>query len=557
MSSIQFFKQTEITDKNPIFSVTRTIIETAFYGNNVTQVSSLSEAYHLAKKAPDVIVTDLPVRHTEELGLPSDTKVLVSSDGEIVGRTAAARRVIGHAGIDEAYHDKLLREAVFQVGTKECYSGDVYVGLDKEFTMQAHILLPKEYAANLYTYLLNFQIVQEALGFYANSDPIPEGDIFVLADPDWSHPDFPHGLVLVDSEHNCAAVLGLRYFGELKKATLTLAWAAAHRNGFIACHGGMKQYATSTGNYTMAAFGLSGSGKSTITLAKHDGKYAIKVLHDDAFVISKEKCSTTALEPSYFDKTQDYPSSSEELSHVVTAQNVGVTLNENGEKVLVTEDIRNGNGRSIKSRYATENRVDHLSENVDGIFWIMKDDSLPPVVKVNDPCLAAIFGVTLATKRSTAENIVKAKANVDQLVIEPFANPFRSYPLGEDYQDFLELFQKGQTDCYILNTGVYEDNDVTPKHTLSSIEKIVEGTAEFKTFGPLKDLSYLPIEGHEPPFESAEYIEKLIGRIETRLSFIQKRKTINEGYDRLPNEAEKQLLQLLEELAAYKDSLTN
>ncbi|MGG5331492.1 phosphoenolpyruvate carboxykinase (ATP) [Enterococcus sp. AZ163] len=555
MSSIQHFKQTDITIANPIFSSTRTIIETAFYGNNVTTVSSLSEAYQLAQNSQDVVVTDLPVRHAEELGLPTDTKVLVSNDGEIVGRTAAARRIIGHSDIDQAYYDKILREAVFQIGAKECYKGSVFVGLDQEFSMQSHLMLPKKYAANLYTYLLNFQMAQESVSFYPNSEAIPEGDIYLLADPDWKHPDFPNGLVVVDSRHNCTAVLGLRYFGELKKATLTLAWATAHRNGFIACHGGMKQYCTANRNYTMAAFGLSGSGKSTITLAKHQNKYDIKVLHDDAFVISKEKGSTTALEPSYFDKTQDYTSSSEELSYVVTAQNVGITLNENGNKVLVTEDIRNGNGRSIKSRFATENRVDHLDEKIDGIFWIMKDDSLPPVMKVNDPCLAAVFGVTLATKRSTAENIVNAKA--DQLVIEPFANPFRSFPLAEDYQDFLELFQKKQTDCYMLNTGVFEGNDVTPQHTLSSIEKIVENTAEFKTFGPLKALSYLPIDGHVPPFEDANYIQKLIERFETRLSFIQRRKTINDGYDRLPNETEKQLIILLEELAAYKETLSN
>ena len=38
------------------------------------------------------------------------------------------------------------------------------------------------------------------------------------------------------------------------------------------------------------------------------------------------------------------------------------------------------------------------------LFWIMKDDSLPPIIKINDPVLAASFGATL-TKRSDAENI--------------------------------------------------------------------------------------------------------------------------------------------------------
>ena len=34
----------------------------------------------------------------------------------------------------------------------------------------------------------------------------------------------------------------MRYFGELKKGTLTLAWSIANRNGYACCHGGQKRY---------------------------------------------------------------------------------------------------------------------------------------------------------------------------------------------------------------------------------------------------------------------------------------------------------------------------
>ncbi len=44
-----------------------------------------------------------------------------------------------------------------------------------------------------------------------------EGDLYIFCDPEWTHEAFPNGLVLFDSLHNTAAVLGLRYFGELKK----------------------------------------------------------------------------------------------------------------------------------------------------------------------------------------------------------------------------------------------------------------------------------------------------------------------------------------------------
>ena len=82
----------------------------------------------------------------------------------------------------------------------------------------------------------------------------------------------------------------------------------------------------------MAAFGLSGSGKSTITLAEHGGKYEIKVLHDDAFVINQTNGASTALEPSYFDKTQDYPLTNPNVRYFITCQNVGVTLDEKGKR---------------------------------------------------------------------------------------------------------------------------------------------------------------------------------------------------------------------------------
>ena len=76
-------------------------------------------------------------------------------------------------------------------------------------------------------------------------------------------------------------ILGMRYFGEHKKGTLTLAWSLANRFDYVACHGGMKRYNLDNGkSYTIGVFGLSGSGKSTLTHEKHDGRYDISILHD-------------------------------------------------------------------------------------------------------------------------------------------------------------------------------------------------------------------------------------------------------------------------------------
>ncbi|WP_430609252.1 phosphoenolpyruvate carboxykinase (ATP) [Enterococcus sp. DIV0876] len=548
MATIGVFSHKDITSKNNFFSSFKVLIESAFYGNNVTWIKDLDAAYHLAKDAPGAVVTDMPVTHTEELGLPHDAKVIVFNDGKVVGRTAAARRIIGQPGIDKGMYEAVLRDALFQGTRKKFYSVEVVVGLDNEFMVKSHLLLPENYETNLYSYLLNFQLMSQKWSEeYQSSKTFPETDIFLYADPDWSHPDFPHGLTLFDPEHNVAAVLGLNYFGELKKATLTLAWATAHRNGFLACHGGMKQYLLPNKKFTMAAFGLSGSGKSTITLAQHKGKYDIKVLHDDAFVINQTSGAATALEPSYFDKTEDYPLTHPNVQYFVTCQNVGVTIYDKGKKVIVTQDIRNGNGRTVKSRYATPNRVDHLHSAIDAIFWIMKDDSLPPVVKIDDPTLAAVFGLTLATKRTTAEHIIGA-INMDELVIEPYANPFRVYPLGEDFMQFTQLFKENQTACYILNTGFFKDKKITPEVTLNAIEKLVEGVAEFKNFGVVTEMSYFPIKGFEVDFEDATYVTLLKARMEKRLDYILAQDTENDGYNKLPKEVALSMKKVISEL---------
>jgi len=208
---------------------------------------------------------------------------------------------------------------------------------------------------------------------------------------------------------------------------LTLGWSVGNRQGYAACHGGLKKYEFNGSHYVAAFFGLSGSGKSTLTHAKHGGKYDITIVHDDALVINLENLSSIALEPSYFDKTSDYPLTSDDNKFLLTIQNCGTTVDEDGKLVPVMEDVRNGNGRAIKSKLWSPNRVDKIEEPLNAIFWIMKDPILPPIVKIEDPVLASTMGATLATKRTTAEKLLPG-VDPEALVFEPYANPFRTIP---------------------------------------------------------------------------------------------------------------------------------
>ena len=233
----------------------------------------------------------------------------------------------------------------------------------------------------------------------------------------------------------------------------------------------------------VAVIGPSGSGKSTLTHAKHGGKYPITVLHDDAFIINTDTCSSVALEPTYFDKTSDYPTGCPDNEYLLAAQNCSCTMDENGKIQLVTEDIRNGNGRAIKSKLWSPNRVDKIDAPVNAIFWIMKDPTIPPVIKLKGSALASVMGATLATKTSTAERVA-AGTDLNALRIVPYANPFRTYPLVNDYEKFKKLVEEKNVDCYIVNTGDFMGTKVKPADTLGILETIVEGKCGDSGFVP-------------------------------------------------------------------------
>lgn len=537
---------------------TRAIIEGAFYGNNVVRINTLREAYELAKNSPGTVVTDMPVYRGEEFGLPEDAKVLLFNDGSITGRYAAARRITGKQGTNCARLDKLVMDAIYDARWKTLYHAEVYIGLDPEFMCKAHLLIPEGEENLLYNWMINFQYMSDQyVKMYKNSKPVGDGkepDIYIFSDPQWTgtdQTDICDGkcLCYFNTETNCAAILGMRYFGEHKKGTLTLGWAIANRNGYASCHGGQKEITRTDGSKFVAAFfGLSGSGKSTLTHNKHNNKYpSIKILHDDAFIINTDTCSSIAMEPTYFDKTADYPIGSPDNKYLITAQNCSATLDSDGKVVLVTEDIRNGNGRAIKSKLWSPNRVDKIESPVNAIFWIMKDPTIPPIVRLKGAELASVMGATLATKRSTAERLAPG-VDPNALVVEPYANPFRTYPLVNDYEKFKKLVAEKNVDCYIVNTGDFMGKKVKKEDTLGVIEAVVDGTAQFKKWGPFSDIEIYEWEGFVPDMNDPEYVAQLKARMNDRLNYVKNLEEAEGGFNKLPADALAAIQKVVDEL---------
>lgn len=510
----------------------RAIIESGMHANSVRK-TTMAELYELATKQPEVVATSQPMYKPAEFGLPKHAVVLVSYDGSVVGRTARARLLVRNFGKTESDTiQALLRESVYQFNKRPGLLLEGIVGLHPDFMVKAMLVSPATDAKNMLDWGLNFcPFIKPWSDSYAKSRLIDEPHIIAFADPEWSHPDYPHGCVIIDEISNCIAILGLRYFGERKKGTLTLAWTMGVRQNMVACHGGIKKIGNKP---PVAVFGLSGSGKSSITNSlDHEGLLTksekVTVIHDDAFLIDLENNYSVALEPSLFDKTDAVAFDDMQLKYFYSAQNVAVTALPDGSKRMVNGDVRNSNGRCIKSR-AMFTHCEHC-ERPGMLIWLQKDTSLPPISKVTGTSLAVAMGASLSTMRAKGVENVDAR-ELKKLIIEPFANPFRVHSLLEDCEQFRKLFKMG-CQCFIMNThafGVGDDLADIPKElSLAIVTELVRGNIEWrewqtfsglqvpkngkKLFGPNFDKTYRPT-------RTPHYLQFLRDRMQDRITFL-------------------------------------
>ena len=134
------------------------------------------------------------------------------------------------------------------------------------------------------------------------------------------------------------------------------------------------------------------------------------------------------------------------------------------------------------------------------------------------------------------------------LVVEPYANPFRTYPLANDYEKFKKLVAEKNVACYIINTGDFMGKKVQKEDTLGILEAVVEGRAEFKPWGPFSDIEIFEWEGFVPDMNDPEYVSQLKARMNDRVNEIKEFAVAKEGYDKLPDDALEALERVVKEL---------
>lgn len=471
-STYEFYKS-DLSHIPPL----RAMAETLLCDRKVRKVTA-AEAYELALKQWDVMETDQPIypAAAKRLGLKEGAKVLNNCQGRIVGRTAQARRFYNRLnGPDQRKVLGDLREAVSDMQQRELIKAEAIVGLDQDLMIKATIIGGEDDAANIFNWLVNFTPFEELKDKYEQSAKLPIQDIIIIGDNLWRNDDpFYHNqgnpqLALVDEEANVIYNFGMRYFGERKKGTLTLAWTSGIRVGMAACHGGIKEIdfkgcadedVKKIGKRSIAFFGLSGTGKSSHTNSHDNGGtlpegFSKSVLHDDAFQIDIENRVCRVWEPTLFDKTDSRPIGHPDWEYVVSVMNHGAIEIE-GKVLPIGQDVRNPNGRALIDRDLLGKYVNRCSFP-EIMCWLMKDTCLPPVIRFTDTHLAVAMGAALMTKRNLAENV--SEEELKKLVFIPYANPFRVYELWKDVEAFIKVFGNGATGYSFNSVGFWKSSD--------------------------------------------------------------------------------------------------
>ncbi len=480
-SSIDYYSQSPHGIED--ISMLRAIAETAWNtGIDIEKpLIALNDVYELVLKQPNIASTDLPMYEgvIKRLNLRPDARVFVDNHGAIVGRKAKARVFYNLAPVTITEKltlpkrdiQEIARDAIFDMQRRSTIiRASSVVGTHPDFMIRSNYLTCEEDSANVFQWLINFTPYEgENVERYKKSKLLDVQDIFIVADPVWNsrnkHPNkefeefFRDGMVIVDPYHNIIFNMGMRYIGERKKGTLTLGWTSAMRLGGVACHGGIKTVDFSETSSPelhekkIAFFGLSGSGKSSHTNSLTNDNTLPKgvkttVHHDDAFVVFPKDKVCYVLEPTLFDKMDQRGLNHEEWKYCISAQNCAVFLHE-GKRLPIGQDLKNPNSRAMLDR----DLLKYYSDSTgfpDAICWLMKDSTLPPIVRFDDLFLGLAMGATLMTKRTAAENVPRSE--MTKLVFEPFANPFRVYELWRDCEAFKTLIEEGSK-VYAFNSG--------------------------------------------------------------------------------------------------------
>lgn len=372
---------------------------------------------------------------------------------------------------------EISRQVFEYLRDKEVICVDRTMGNNKESMLNCRLYITKDYSRIAYKWSSTL--------FEPQSNFSP--DITSVYVPEW-----PERIIFADVKRRVTFILGTDYFGESKKSFLRMAMYITKEKGGLGLHAGSKilRVKNSQGNLQdigFIMFGLSGTGKTTLTLHNHglEGEETATVRQDDVVLMnSKGYCYGT--ENGFYIKTEGLSPSQTVLYNAAISKNAifdnvwintdgtidfdNVELTSNGRGVVLREDIQN-----------TDDMVDLPKANKI-IFITRRNDIVPPVAKLT-PQQAAEFFMLGESIETSAGDPTKAGQSKREVGTNPFI-------VGPEYIEglrFLEIISSNSDmECYLLNTGSVGAKEgsagekVTIKVSTEIMKQIAKGGIDWK-----------------------------------------------------------------------------
>src|SRR5713101_3882395 len=321
---------------------------------------------------------------------------------------------------------------------------DRRMGMNPDVPIHCRLFVPKEYARIAFMWH----------NMLFPSDSSAEPDFISVYVPDWKE-----RLIFLDVDQGYTYILGTDYPGEAKKSMLRQAMYWIKRRGGLGLHAGSKILRVKGPDGALRdvgflLFGLSGTGKTTLTLHDHglvDPERAI-IKQDDVVLLTPEG-SAYGTEDGFYIKTEGLEPSQTVLWGAATnptAVYENIKLDENGKvDFLDTSITSNGRGVVLRKYIQGTGEVVDLEKANKIVFITRRNDVVPVCARLTDEQAAAYFmlGESIETSAGDPTKAGQAKREVG-------TNPFIVGPEAQEGNRLLGiLLENPDMQAYILNTG--------------------------------------------------------------------------------------------------------
>lgn len=272
-------------------------------------------------------------------------------------------------------------------------------------------------------------------------------------------PEWPERRIFAYPITGITYILGTDYFGEAKKSFLRMAMFRMKQQGGLGLHAGSKLLRARdiSGNIRETGFilfGLSGTGKTTLTIHDHglSGDEGVRIRQDDV-VLMDQHGTCYGTERGFYIKTEGLDPSQRVLYKAATTPHAifeNVKVGPNGE-VDFNDTSLTANGRAVVLREEvelTDAELD-LPKAHKVIFITRRNDIVPPVARLTSEQAAAFFmlGESIETSAGDPTKAGQSKREVG-------TNPFIVGPESDEGNRFLRILRDNpDMECYLLNTG--------------------------------------------------------------------------------------------------------